>query len=285
MLLGRSAGFSIIAGFLKFASAAIFCVAISPAFLFSADTYPSYSVLSIVNAATQTAEALAPNTIATIYGTNLSFTTGAAAQSGSTLPVTMEGVTVYVNGLFGHLFFVSPTQINFLIPYELIAGTVTIEVARQGAAGPSVKIQLNSASPGMFPWNGNCAIATHLDRTLISPDSPAKAGEIIVVFAVGLGRVSPDTSSGRLATSAAAILTSAQLQILIAGAALPPSNVLYAGLAPGYAGLYQINLRLPDILPANPEIRISVAGQLSPAAIQLPTLASAPPANPPAAVN
>src|SRR5438128_11302606 len=93
---------------LRFGKAAIFLFAALPTLLFCADTYPSYSTQSIVNAATQTVEALAPNTIATIYGTNLAFgTSSALAASGSTLPVTLEGVTVYVNGLFGHLFFVS----------------------------------------------------------------------------------------------------------------------------------------------------------------------------------
>jgi uncharacterized protein (TIGR03437 family) len=263
---------------LRAGRAALLAFAALPALLLGVDTYPSYSTQSIVNSATQTVEALAPNTIATIYGTNLAFSTSSAAGalSGSTLPSSLAGVTVYVNGLFGHLFFVSPTQINFLIPYELTPGMVTIAVARQGAAGPSVKVQLNSTSPGLFPWNGNYAIATHLSGALVSPDAPAVAEEIIVIYAAGLGRVSPDTTSGRLVTSAAVVLASAKLQVMLAGVALPAANVLYAGLAPGFAGLYQINLRLPDSLPLNPEIRITIAGQTSPALIQLPARESAP---------
>jgi uncharacterized protein (TIGR03437 family) len=267
---------------LRSGKVALLAFAALPALLFGLDTYPSYSTESIVNAATQTVEALAPNTIATIYGTNLAFSTSSAVGtlSGSTLPTTLAGVTVYVNLFPGHLFFVSPTQINFLIPYELTPGVVTIEVARQGAAGPPAKIQLNSTSPGLFPWNGNYAIATHLSGALVSPDAPATAKEIIVIYAAGLGRVSPDTTSGRLVTSAAAILAITQMQVMLAGVAVPSANVLYAGLAPGFAGLYQINLRLPDSLPANPEIRIAIAGQTSPASIQLPARESAP-----AAVN
>jgi uncharacterized protein (TIGR03437 family) len=139
-----------------------------------------------------------------------------------------------------------------------------------------VEVQLNSTSPGLFPWNGNYAIATHLSGALVSPDAPAVAKEIIVIYAAGLGRVSPDTTSGRLVTSAAAILASAKMQIILAGAAVPSANVLYAGLAPGFAGLYQINLRLPDSLPENPEIRIVIGGQTSPALIRLPARESAP---------
>src|SRR3954463_3644662 len=71
----------------------------APPLLCAVDTYPSYSAQSIVNTATQTAEALAPNSIATIYGTNLAFATSSSqtAVTGSTLPTTLEGVTVYVN--------------------------------------------------------------------------------------------------------------------------------------------------------------------------------------------
>ncbi len=123
---------------------------------------PSYSAASIVHAATQSVEALAPNTIGTIYGANLSFTTHNVSTSdiaGSTLPTSLDGVTVVVGNIPANLFFISPTQINFLVPYILTAGTVTIWVGRQGLAGPVVPIQLNSTAPGLFPWNGNLAIA------------------------------------------------------------------------------------------------------------------------------
>lgn len=259
--------------------------------LHAADTYPAYSAQSIVSGATQTVEALAPNSIATIYGTNLSFTTSSTSGTlpGSTLPNTLEGVTVYVNNIAAHLFFVSPGQINFLIPYEITPGTVSIAVARQGAAGPSVKIPLNSTAPDLFAWSGgagtsatglsnalNYAIAVHLSGALISPDAPATAGEIIVLYAAGLGRVNPDTTSGRLVTSAAPIVASSQVQVTLAGVPSAASSILYAGLAPGFAGLYQINLRLPDNLPANPEIRITAAGQTSLTPLRLPTRASEP---------
>src|SRR4051812_5611266 len=90
---------------------------------------PSYLVQSIVHAATQTVEALAPNTIATVYGTNLSYTTRVISPADlnyGTLPTSVDGVTVYVSGIPANLFYISPTQINFLIPYEYVAGTVSV---------------------------------------------------------------------------------------------------------------------------------------------------------------
>ncbi|HXJ43000.1 MAG TPA: IPT/TIG domain-containing protein [Bryobacteraceae bacterium] len=243
-----------------------------------ADTAPMYTADSIVNSATQTSGALAPNSIATIYGSNLAFVTRAVTNAdvrGSVLPNSLDGVTVYVGAFAASLFYISPTQINFLVPYEYTAGLVNIAVARQGVAGPSIKVQLNATAPGLFKWNGNYAIASHLDGSLTAPGSPAKSGEIIVIYAVGLGRTSPDTTSGRVAASAATIVALSQLQVTIAGTTVPSKDILYAGLAPGFAGLYQINLRMPADLPPDPEIRVAVASQISPARIQLAAQASA----------
>lgn len=237
-----------------------------------AGTAPYYTAQSIVNAATQTVEALAPNVIATIYGANLSHTTHAIGNSDlvdRSLPASFDGVEVYINSIPCRLFFISPGQINCLVPYELIAGPVSLIVHLQGTAGPSVNIQLTNTSPGFFVWNGNYAVAVHLNGQLISAASPAVAKEIIVLYAGGLGKTAPDTRSGLLATAAAPIFFGSQLQVLLNGLPLPPGSVLYAGLTPGFAGLYQINLVLPAALPSNPEIRVAIGPQISPASVQL----------------
>ncbi len=243
----------------------------APAYCQTVSSSPTYTSQSIVHAATQTAEALAPNAIATIYGTNLAFDTISATASslqGSTLPIQLGGVSVTVNGYLCSLFFISPNQINFLIPYQLTPGNTTLVVARQGVAGPVVPIQINTTAPGMFVYNG-FVVATHLNGTVISATAPASAGEIIVIYAVGLGWTTPGTVSGRIVTSAASISAASQMQVLLAGKACPPGNILYAGLAPGFAGLYQINLTVPPLTPPNPEIRISIGTQISPPAVQL----------------
>ncbi len=235
-------------------------------------TAPFYSAQSIVNAATQTVENLAPNVIATLYGTNLAFDTRAVAASdvvGGMMPTTLDGVGVWINSIPCALFLISPTQINFLVPYEFTAGTVSVIVARDGQAGPSVNIQLNSTSPGLFLWNGNNAVAVHLSGQVISAAAPAVPGEIVVLYAAGLGRTAPDTVAGQLATEAFPIYYASQFQVLFNGTACPPGNVLYAGLTPGFAGLYQINLVLPANLTANPQIQIAVGAQISPLSIQL----------------
>jgi uncharacterized protein (TIGR03437 family) len=237
-------------------------------------TDPVYSAAGIVNAASQTAGPLAPNTIATIYGTNLSWTTHAVAAgdlNGGTLPVSLDGVGVYVNGILSSLFYISPGQINFLIPYDIVASSATVYVTRQGVGGLPVTIPMAETAPAFLEWNGNFALATHADGSLISSSAPAQAGEIIVLYAVGLGRTSPDVASGHIVSTATSILYLSEFQILLNGDPCPSSCIYYAGLAPGFAGLYQINLILPDVLPSNPAIQMVMGAQSSPGAILLYT--------------
>jgi uncharacterized protein (TIGR03437 family) len=218
-------------------------------------------------------QTLAPNAIATLYGTNLSYTTEAVTASNlvaGTLPTTLGGVTVSVNGILANLFYVSPGQINFLIPYTIIAATAAIYVIRDGTAGPTVTVPLATAAPAFFLSGSNIVLAVHATGELISADFPAMPNEVIILFAEGLGRTQPDIQSGEVAQSATPILDLAGFAILLNGTALPAGNVFYAGLAPGFSGLYQINLLLPSNLPEDPQIQVTMGSQVSPAGVELP---------------
>jgi uncharacterized protein (TIGR03437 family) len=261
---------------LRFVAGCVFALAACPAHaqISASATAPAYTASGFVNAATGLTGALAPNAIVSVYGTNLSWTTHAVTNAdlvNGTLPTSLAGVTVYVDSILSNLFFVSAGQINFLIPYELSGSTATVLVIRQGVAGPVLTVPLAPVSPGFFQWNGNFAVAEHADGSLITPAAPAAGGEIIVLYAAGLGKTIPDVSPGAIVSTATWILAAAQLQILIDGQLCQSCAVYYAGLTPGFAGLYQINLRLPEDLPPDAGIQVSVGAVSSPAGIQLYT--------------
>jgi uncharacterized protein (TIGR03437 family) len=232
---------------------------------------PSYSTASIVNAATGLTSGFAPNTIISIYGTNLSFNTVGTTSTKGSLPTQLGGVTVYFGSLAGNLFFVSPLQINVLVPYNINPGSTTVSIFREGTAGPAVPLALTATAPGLFQLSPNTILGTHADGSVITANSPATAGEVIVIYAVGLGPTVPDITDGFIPDRAMNIANLSNLAVLINSVQVSRSTVLYAGVTPGCAGLYQVNLRLPDPLPSNPEVRVAIGPQASPSFMNLPT--------------
>jgi uncharacterized protein (TIGR03437 family) len=235
---------------------------------------PCYTLQGIVNIASGTPGVLAPNTLASIYGTNLSFVTRAlsandilAGEVPTSLPNT--GVQVWLDGLPGHLYLVSPEQVNFLVPSNLRATEVTIRVFRDGTVGPAVALKLREAAPALFQLDAGHVLASKLDYSLVTAAAPSHPDEWVTLWATGLGAVTPPTASGILPHKAASLEKIADFRVLLDGAAVEPGLVGYAGLAPGYAGLYQINLKLPPTVPVNPEIRIAIGEDISPPALRL----------------
>lgn len=230
---------------------------------------PSYSADSIANSAGSIAGFYAPNTFISIYGQNLSTVTRQLTDvSGGVLPPSLGGVLVLVNNSPANLWYVSPTLVNVLIPSYLIAGPATVQVVSDGYAGPPVTIQLNATAPAIFPADATTVLATFLDGSVVTGSAPAHAGQWVVLWAGGLGPTNPPAIPNQVETFAAPLAS--PIQVLLNGVPVDPSRIGYAGAAPGYAGLFQINLRLPDSTPPNPEIRIATADQISPARRFLP---------------
>lgn len=231
---------------------------------------PAFPPDSVVNSANGSPTSLTPNVLASLYGSNLAFSTSTASVSdtGGGLPTILSGVRVVVGGIFAPLLYVSPTQVNFIVPASLVAGQTNIYLLRDFIITPTSQITLLDAAPALFVDNSIIA-AQHADGSLISPNAPAHPGEVIVVYGTGLGRTDPTQVDGSVARSAAPIILLDQLQVLLDGQAVPVENILYAGITPGFAGLYQINLRLPDHLGATPELRIALGDQMSQGALRL----------------
>jgi uncharacterized protein (TIGR03437 family) len=238
---------------------------------------PTYSATSIVNSASNQTGPVAPNTIVSLYGTDLATVTRAITaddlRPGQILPTTLidTGVRVLVGRLSANIYFVSPTQINFLIPASLIAGPVDIQTGLDGRFGPSVKVNLSTAAPALFQGDSNFVVGTRPDGSVITNDKPIRPSEIVVLYATGLGIADPNLPDGQLPKMAAVIQRVSEFRVQIGGITLPRSSVQYVGLTPGFAGLYQVNLKIPDILDPNPEIRIGFDGQMSPSNVLLPT--------------
>lgn len=194
---------------------------------------------------------VATGSIASVFGTGLA----PAAQMADRLPLprTLGGISVSVNGFAAPLFYVSPQQINFQVPWEAAmptrpANTLTVTV-NGGASSPQT-FNLAGVAPGLFAVNaaGQGAVLISATGELAAPAGsiagraarPAKRGEYVSIYCTGLGTVSNQPASG--AAPAATSTTTAMPSVSIGGV---PANVSFSGLAPGFVGLYQVNVQAP----------------------------------------
>lgn len=236
---------------------------------------PSYTVASIVNSASNQSGAFAPNTFLTIYGTNLAYTTKALQESDirdNTLPTILPGtgVSVFINHIRAQIFYVSPTQLNILVPADAGTGPAQLQIVLDNLAGPSTALTFTATAPALFQSGVSTAIALHADGSVVTADAPARAGEDIVLYATGLGQTVPRAVYGAIPLTAARIADTPHFSVLLDGAVVDPNRVAYVGATPGFAGLYQINVKLPDSTGPNPEVRLQTLDGISPAGIQIP---------------
>jgi len=200
----------------------------------------------VVNAATFApfTAGVSPGEFVTLAGQNLAD----ANYTASTLPFPTtlgQNVQVKVNGLAAPLYFVTPTEISFLIPYEVNTSLASIQVISNGTASNTVTLPVNMTTPGVFtlpPGGQGTAAALHADYSLVNSAKPAQAGETILVFLTGLGAVTPTVPDGSAGPENPLSKTSNTITAFING---QTATVVYAGLAPDLGGLYQVNLTVP----------------------------------------
>ncbi len=236
---------------------------------------PFYTAASIANAAAAVAGLYAPNTFVTIYGQNLAFVTRAISADdigGGMLPTALPGtgLRVLIGAIAADIYYVSPTQVNLLIPTFLTPGPAILQLEVDGIAGPPIPIVLGASAPALFQLDAVNVLATHADYSLVTPAAPAHAGEEIVLYATGLGATVPASVPDRIPEAAAILADMTDFQVTLNGTPVDPGNIPYAGVVPGYAGLFQINLVVPAGVASNPEVRVGSSALLSPSGRFLP---------------
>ncbi len=206
---------------------------------------------------------LAPGSIASLFGLNV--TNGAAFAAGLPLPAVLGGVRVTIGGIPARLFSVSAgenqiNQINLQIPVELDGqAQADVVVNNNSVLSQPQTIALGSA-PALFTFSqtgvGPAVALRDADSSVLSAGNPAAPGEVIRLYATGLGAVAPPVANGEAPTGHSRTVGTVTVTI---GGRL--AEVLFAGLAPQSVGLYQIHARVPDDLPrGNAVVVISVEG-------------------------
>ncbi|HEX6895122.1 MAG TPA: IPT/TIG domain-containing protein [Bryobacteraceae bacterium] len=212
-------------------------------------------------------ESLAQGDITAVFGDQ--FTYG-DPQSASTLPLgtSLGNTQVLVNGTAAPVYYVSPTQINFQIPFEAATGDGTIQVVRNGQPGNKISVNISASAPRFITLGNGYVIMTTPEGALTGiPSHPVKAGDVAVIYVIGLGPTSPSVPSGTASPTPPAVVPATQVCFGQHSAVVQPlcTSAFFAGLTPGLVGLYQINVTIPEGVPVsnNTPLYFTVGGQAS----------------------
>jgi uncharacterized protein (TIGR03437 family) len=168
---------------------------------------------------------------------------------------------VIVNGKNAPVFFANGTQINAQMPYDVPTDQpVLLQVLDGGQASNTVLLNIRNAAPGIFTYSGNRAVVENQDYSVNTPGNPARAGDVVTAYLTGPGTVNPPVATGSPAPSGTLSSVSAPYSFTIGGV---QAEVDYFGLTPGFFGLYQANLKVPQLGPGDYPVVAKVAGATS----------------------
>ncbi len=202
--------------------------------------------------------AIAPGAIVSIFGSNLA--TGTASYTTAPLPEVLGQTSVTFNGVEAPLFYVSGGQINAQAPFNLSSGAASIQVTRGTQTSGMTSVTVAPFSPGIFiiDSNNTGAFLNASTYATIGSAAPAKSGSYVAIYCTGLGAVNQTIASGAIAPSTNPAQTITSPTVTVGGKNAPVS---FSGLAPGFVGLYQINIMVPGGLTAGPQsVQIAIGG-------------------------
>lgn len=219
--------------------------------------YPAIIANGVVNAASFAAK-ISPGALATVFGTNFA----AVTTTGKTpLPASLGGVGVNINGRPARILYVSGSQVNFQVPWETEIGAGTVTVLVNGGPSASINVPVVAAGPGLFTTSSGHALVQNSNFTLNSPENPAEPGSTIIAYLTGSGPVSPPVADG-MATPLDALVTASSPVTASIGSR--NAQVTFAGLAPGFVGLMQVNITVPTGIAAGEQVlTISIQDETS----------------------
>ena len=222
---------------------------------------PAIFAGGVINAATVT-RTVAAGSIASVFGNNLASSLNSATSY--PLPLLLGGSGLQAGTQGAPLFLASCGQLNVQIPWEVAGQTqVAVTVTAGGLVSTQEPALIAPFAPGIFSLN---QLGTGQGAVEIAPTAvlaaragagarPVKRGEYVAIFATGLGAVSNQPATGAAALSIPLSNTSALPTVIIGGA---QAQVTYSGLAPGFAGLYQVNAVVPDAAVSGDSVGLSV---------------------------
>jgi uncharacterized protein (TIGR03437 family) len=223
-----------------------------------APAVPSGGLVNAASFRSSTLSSTARGAIVSVFGTNLAG--GVAAADRLPLATQLLDTQVMFDSTPARLFYVSPGQVNLQVPVEFPSSSFSsqLTVRRGGVSSAPITVFLNAQDPGIFTLlqtgSGPGAIL-HQDGSVVSLANPVRPGEFLTIYATGLGAVTPPVASGQAAPSAP---LSTVVNLPTVRIASQVAQISFAGLAPGFVGLYQINVQVPaNVTAPTPSVQIT----------------------------
>jgi uncharacterized protein (TIGR03437 family) len=217
---------------------------------------------------------VAPGSFIAIFGSNLAGSSGLATSL--PFPPQLAGTQVFLGNQALALEFVSSGQINAIVPYGVPVNALQqLMVLENGIASPLENILVAPAAPAVFTQTqSGSGIGAMVDvppsgpQFVVDADHPATAGDALEIYCAGLGATVPAVADGAAAPADSLVKTIIQATVTIGG---QPAEVLFSGLAPGFAGLYQVNAVVPSgVPPGEAPLVITIGSASSSSAVTVP---------------
>ena len=229
---------------------------------------------SVVNAASFISGGVVPGGMATLFGSNLTTATGINLASGLPLGTEFLKTSVKFNNTYAASIFAvdnvnGSQQINFQVPWEIAPlSSVVLQVETNGVSSLPVQVPVLAAQPGVIAYNvggTNFGVVLHANFQLADSAHPVVAGETVLIYCVDLGAISPALKDGEAGTGAE--ITVATPTATLGGQNAPIS---FHGTAPGFVGLYQVNVQIPTGLASGNQPLVLIISGVSSQTVQLP---------------
>ena len=225
-------------------------------------------ISALANAASFVDTGCSPGAVGTLLGTGF-VATGAKSAEVSPLPTTIDGLHVQGNGNDLPVFYVSEDQVNFQCPQAVPGAAMALTVHSGTGASSPLATTIQVAAPGIFTIDGSgkgqgaVLVAgtanVAMTKTKGVKSEPASRGAYISIYATGLGATNADVAPGAPAPSDPLAEVIAPVDVLLGGEA---AEVTFAGLVPGYTGLYVVNAKVGASAPIGPAIPLQITVHL-----------------------
>jgi uncharacterized protein (TIGR03437 family) len=219
------------------------------------------------------ATTVAPGQIVALFGSDLVPGNGVAVANSLPLPRSLQGATVYVRGVAAPLFFASDNQINYQMPYSTAPGAASVVILRDDGIAAHGSVNSAAAAPALFSADAsgrgqaaaqNSDFSRNGDPATTPQAKRARKGDFVILYGSGAGSQFVNANNhqpiaikdGEAATSNPLAATATLPAVTIGG---KNATVYFSGLAPGFVGLWQLNVQVPNDAPSGAAVEVVVS--------------------------